>query len=258
MKFSTTLLHLALVFTTSAAPTNLTQAADTAPTGSDNTQLIADLAVLPLATDRLKKLFVDPKTSNLYSGSSLSSKIVFDYNAAKPAGGALGGRTVLANTASFPVLRGVGLATAVVFLDACGINTPHVHPRASEMITVASGTLFFGTIFENGVVPAGSPAEVNGTLTQYQGTVFPQGSIHYQANPTCDQTVYVQTLNSDDPGTNSVAQSFFGLNGEVVQASLGWPANFKGSDLELFRSIIPATLAARVESCLETCGIAKK
>jgi hypothetical protein len=258
MKLSTT---IPLLFTlASAAPTNITvtpQAPNTAPTG-DNTQLLKDLAVLPSATDRYKKLFAGDD-GKILTGPSLSQKIVFDFNAAKAPPGALGGRLIAANAATFPVLKGLGISTTVIFLEACGVGAPHVHPRATEMITVASGTLDFGMILENGIVaPGQGTGEVAGRLTKFQGTAFPQGSIHYQANPTCEQTSYVAALNSDDPGTNAAADGFFGLNGDVVQATLGWPKTFDGKDLETFREQIPGPLAARVESCLARCGISKK
>jgi len=257
MKLSTSLVPVALAFCASAAPAAIAQAPNTAPSG-DNAQLLKDLAVLPTATDRYKKLFVGTD-GKLLTGDALSKQIVFDYNAAKPAAGALGGRSIAANVASFPVLKDLGISTTVVFLEACGVNTPHVHPRATEMITVADGKLDFGMILENGMLAAGQgTGEVTGGLNKFQGTAFPQGSIHYQANPTCEQTSYVATLNSEDPGTNSIAQGFFGLNGDVVQASLGWPKTFDGKDLETFRKQIPATLAARVEACLVRCGIAKR
>ena len=37
-----------------------------------------------------------------------------------------------AGLAQFPVVEGQGVAMAVVNLDACTINLPHIHPRAAE------------------------------------------------------------------------------------------------------------------------------
>jgi hypothetical protein len=39
---------------------------------------------------------------------------------------------------------------AVGFLDACSINTPHTHPRATEMQFSVNGTITTGMITENG------------------------------------------------------------------------------------------------------------
>jgi hypothetical protein len=108
-------------------------------------------------------------------------------------------------------------------------------------------------ILENGLVAAGQPAEVSGSLSKFQGTVFPIGSIHYQINPTCEDTVFVATLNSEDPGTNQVAQGFFGLNAGVVNATLGFPKTLDGKDIESFRATIPANIAQAVDDCLAAC-----
>jgi hypothetical protein len=159
----------------------------------------------------------------------------------------------LQNIDTFPILTDLGLSTTVAFLNPCGINTPHVHPRATEFLTVVQGAISFGMILENGLVDAGNKAEINGTLQTFQGTVLPVGSIHYQFNPTCEPAVFVATLNSEDPGTSQVAQGFFGLNGEVVNATLGFPKTLDGRDIESFRQRLPANLAQAVDTCLAAC-----
>jgi hypothetical protein len=170
-------LVLALALGASAAPA--TQAPGTAPSG-DTAQILKDLAVLPTAVDRYKKLLVGAD-GKLLTGDDLKKQVVFDYNAAKPVGNALGGRSQAANVGTFPILKDLDISTTVFFLEACGANTPHVHPRATEMITVAAGTVDFGMILENNVVAADKgTGEIFGELSPFQGTVFPQGSIHYQ------------------------------------------------------------------------------
>lgn len=232
----------------------LAQEPGTAPTGADNTALLKELAVLPTAIDKFQRLLVGAD-GKLLQGDELKTQTVFDFNAAKTAKGAFG-RNIAANVDSFPILKNLGLTTATFFMEACSVNTPHVHPRASEFLTVVDGEVEFGYILENGLLAAGKgTGEVTGTLSKFQGSVFPQGSIHYQANVQCDPATFIATLNDSDAGTNSVAQGFFGLNGDVVQASLGWPESFKGQDLEAFRSQIPASLAARVQECVQRCGL---
>ena len=78
-------------------------------------------------------------------------------------------------------------------------------------------------MLENGLVKTGQNPEIAGTLNKFEGTVFPQGSIHFQFNDSCDKATFVATLNSDDPGTSQVAQNFFSLNSEVINATLGFP-----------------------------------
>lgn len=61
------------------------------------------------------------------------------------------------------------------------------------------------------------------------------------------------TLNSEDPGTGQVAQGFFGLDGEVVQATLGFPEALDGEEIESVRNNIPANIAQAVDTCLAAC-----
>ena len=80
------------------------------------------------------------------------------------------------------------------------MNTPHTHPRANEILYLVSGQMQAGFIEENGA------RFVNNTLTPGQGTLFPQGSIHYQFNTGCEPALFVAALNDEDPGTSQIAQ----------------------------------------------------
>lgn len=80
------------------------------------------------------------------------------------------------------------------------MNTPHTHPRATEILYLVSGEIEAGFIEENGA------RFVHNVLTKGQGTLFPQGSIHYQLNTGCDPALFVAALNDEDPGTSQIAQ----------------------------------------------------
>ena len=81
------------------------------------------------------------------------------------------------------------------------MNTPHTHPRATELLyLVSNGQLETGFIEENGA------RFVTNTMTQGQGTIFPKGSIHFQANLGCEPLTFVAALNDEDPGASQVAQ----------------------------------------------------
>ncbi|KAF2007681.1 RmlC-like cupin [Amniculicola lignicola CBS 123094] len=243
------------------AASSVTPAATPAPSASppaappvDNTALIKDLLTAPSAIKRYQRLLtVGGQT--LLPAEELKKVVVFDFNGAKPAPNAKGGAAKAANIESFPILTDLGISTTMGFLDACGMNTPHVHPRATEYLTAVKGSVAFGMILENGLVKAGENAEVSGTLETYQGTVFPMGSIHYQFNPSCEKAVFVATLNSNDPGTSQIAQNYFNLDGDVVEASLGFPKNLDGKDINAFKKQIPANLAQGIKECLARCNI---
>ncbi|KAJ9665180.1 hypothetical protein H2201_004654 [Coniosporium apollinis] len=241
--------------TTTLQPVPSTTAAP-APAQTDFSALISELQDAPTAIDRYKKLFTSGGA--LLPRDELQKRVVFDFNGATPANGAKGGALKAANIATFPVLTSLGISTTMGFLNACGINTPHTHPRATEFLTVVDGALDFGFIVENGLVAPGNSAEVTGHIARFQGAVFPVGSIHYQFNNQCEPATFVASLNNEDPGTSQVAQNFFGLNGGVVAATLGFPDALDGADIESFRALIPANVALDVEGCLARCGIPKR
>jgi len=228
---------------TAAAP------APPAPTANPNAALIAQLKDAPTAVDRFNTLLRGPD-GRLLAGDALRQRVVFDFNdnPTKSAGGAV----KAANINTFPILTGLDIATTVAFLGPCGINTPHTHPRATEFLTVVAGEVETGFVLENGFI-----SEIPATLKQFQGTVFPMGSIHYQVNNNCQPATFVATLNSEDPGTSQIAQNFFALNSAVVNATLGFPATLDGKDIDKFRASLPANLALGVDKCLAKCGIKK-
>jgi hypothetical protein len=229
----------------------------------EKAKVFAGLLTAPTAIKRFQQLLTTGGESpELLKGDRLEAAIVFDFvkKSAKPpptgnssSNGTSGGVATAANIDTFPILTGLGLSTTVGFLEPCGINTPHVHPRATEFLTLVNGTnLKFGMVLENGLVKAGSNPEVSGKLSQFQGTVFPQGSIHYQFNDDCNIATFVANLNSEDPGTNQVAQGFFALDSQVVAAVL--PKTINLGNIEEFRKNIPANLAKDVEICQKKCA----
>lgn len=236
-------------------PTTLSTATPPAAT-VNNDPLIAELRVKSTAIKRFQRLLTNGG-EKLLSEEEVKKQTVFDFNNAQPAPGAKGGATKAANIDTFPILTDLGISTTLGFLNPCGMNTPHVHPRATEFLTVVEGSVKFGYILENGLTKAPNPSEIAGTLEKFQGTVFPMGSIHYQFNPECKPAVFVAALNSDDPGTSQVAQNFFGLNPDVVNATLGFPKQLDGKNIEEFRKLIPANIAHAIDSCLASCPEAR-
>lgn len=229
-----------------------TPSAPPAPARTDNAQLFRDLFTAPTAIKRFQRLLVQGDT--LLTGDALKKLTVFSFNNAVPAPNSKGGATKAANIETFPILTDLGISTTLGFLSPCGINTPHVHPRATEFLTLVSGSnLKFGYVLENGLVGAGQNPEIAGSLDKFEGTVFPQGSIHFQFNDNCDQAIFVAALNSEDPGTSQIAQNFFALNEGVVNATLGFPKTIDGMNIEEFRKTIPANLAQDVDVCLARC-----
>ncbi|KAF1829737.1 RmlC-like cupin [Decorospora gaudefroyi] len=242
----------------SSATTATSMAAPAAT--ADQSPLFNALFTAPTAIKRYQKLLTEGTTKKLLTGDALRNAVIFPFgNSAELAPGAPGGKgekAVSANIETFPILTGLGISTTLGFLKPCGINTPHVHPRATEFLTLVEGkNLEFGYVLENNLVGAGENPEIAGYLNQFEGTVFPQGSIHYQFNNNCDRAVFVASLTSEDPGTSQVAQNFFALNDGVVGATLGFPSSIDGDNIKMFRKHIPANLALDIEVCLKKCDM---
>jgi oxalate decarboxylase/phosphoglucose isomerase-like protein (cupin superfamily) len=157
-----------------------------------------------------------------------------------------GGNVVLANRATFPALVGYGISMAVGFIGACGLNTPHIHPRATELNFLVNGTMRVGFIAENGA------RQVTNTVCEGQAAIFPKGSIHWLANLGCESIVFVAGLSDEDPGLSTIAQNFFSIEEDILSATLG---GVSADVLNKTASIIPADVALGLETCLQKCGL---
>lgn len=216
--------------------------------------------------DRLQELLSVNHAGSvpLTDPQQVHDQLAFDFKAA-PTGGD-GGRILVATEKNFPLLVGENIAGAVAFIEPCGMNSPHTHPRATEFLTVVEGELEVGFVMENGLFAAAAKDinalafPFNTTLKQFEATIFPQGSIHFQFNPTCERSIFVAALNSADPGTSQIAQNFFTLDEEIVDIALGVTGGQRvnkldPSSVDQFRNNLPANLVRAVDSCKAKCGM---
>ncbi|KAJ6458178.1 spherulin-1B precursor [Mycena sanguinolenta] len=239
---------LAFIALARAAPT-VSQPAPV-PLITNGAAIAAELKTQPSVVDRLNKLLTDVH-GHLLTDDALRELTVFDFNN-QPMTGAKGGSLLLATVDNFPMLTNLGISVGVSFVEPCGLNIPHLHPRANEMLTVVEGVLDAGFVQENGF-----DAEVHSTLGTYQATVFPMGSMHYQQNPTCSPAAFVAAFSSEDPGRSDIATSFWMLPSDVVDAALGFPHSIGGDNIDQWRAHLPLNLAAGVDKCLKRCGLSE-
>ncbi|KUJ07612.1 spherulin-1B [Mollisia scopiformis] len=221
----------------SVAPSTCTSAAP-------NPTLFQELVLAPNAAARIALLTDDEFVFDFADPCKTTSK--------QGVTAGLGGETVRADHATFPALVGSGGSVTMGFLKGCGFNTPHVHPRSSELNVVVEGRLFASVTAENGA------RHMNHTLEKYQMTVFPQGAIHTEFNPDCTPAVFVASFSNEDPGVGQIAQEYFGLEDEIVEATVGGEITVDGADIDIFRNKLPANVVIGVESCLAKCGISKR
>lgn len=186
--------------------------------------------------------------------SLIKNNVDFVYDFNDPPKSAIttgkGGHTVKTDREVFPALIGTGVSMTLGFLGPCGFNTPHTHPRSAEINVVVKGSLIAEFTVENG------DKTVTNKLNLNQMTVFPQGALHTEFNPTCEDAQFVAGFASEDPGVQQAIQSFVGFDDDIVLAALGGDA-FDGASLDKVRSLIPANVANGVEKCLKQCNIKK-
>ena len=86
------------------------------------------------------------------------------------------GAVINADAATFPAVTGLGSSVALLKLAPCGMLPPHLHPRATNIVTAITGNTTTYMIGENGV----GVRTVN--LLPMMVTVFPQASLHMMQN----------------------------------------------------------------------------
>ncbi|CAM8956293.1 unnamed protein product [Rhodiola kirilowii] len=88
-----------------------------------------------------------------------------------------------------------------------GLNPPHTHPRATEILVVLEGTLSVGFVTSN-------PNNTLITKVLYKGDVFvfPVGLIHFQQNIGKTKEVAIAALSSQNPGVITIANVVFNSN----------------------------------------------
>lgn len=67
-------------------------------------------------------------------------------------------------------LLGKGIASGLLNIEPCGINFPHIHPRANELFHLLDGNIFVGLIEENG------GRVILNNITAGEVTFFEQGT----------------------------------------------------------------------------------
>jgi oxalate decarboxylase/phosphoglucose isomerase-like protein (cupin superfamily) len=199
---------------------------------NNNSELVSRLILAATQVERIQIL-------------DKNSDFVFDYLHEPPSTEGKGGYTVSGNRGTFPALTGSGIAMNVGFIGPCGMNTPHSHPRANEISYAVNGSFASGFILEDA-------RQVTQVQKAGSAIFFPQGSIHWQANLGCDPVMIVVVFNNEDPGILQTAQNFFGIDEEILSATLG---GVDSDTINHIASMIPESIALGLQECLKTCGL---
>ncbi|GKV51121.1 hypothetical protein SLEP1_g57795 [Rubroshorea leprosula] len=107
----------------------------------------------------------------------------------------------------FPALNTLGVSLARIdFAPYGGLNPPHTHPRASEVLFLQEGTLLVGFVTSN----QDGNRLFTKVLNQGDLFVFPIGLIHFQLNIGNTPAVAISSLSSQFPEVITIANSLFG------------------------------------------------
>ncbi|KAI3723792.1 hypothetical protein L2E82_35550 [Cichorium intybus] len=122
----------------------------------------------------------------------------------------LGSRVTPVFVTQLPGLNTLGISMARIDYAPWGINPPHTHPRATEILTVLEGSLEVGFVTSN-------PENRHITKVLYKGDVFvfPVNLVHYQRNVGKTNAIAIAALSSQNPGVIPVANVIFGSKPDI-------------------------------------------
>ncbi|XP_058071288.1 putative germin-like protein 2-1 [Magnolia sinica] len=109
-----------------------------------------------------------------------------------------------------PGLNTLGISMVRVDYAPWGLISPHIHPRATEILTVMEGTLYAGFVTSNP-----DNRLIAKVLQKGDVFVFPEGLIHFQRNVGYGNAITIAALSSQNPGVITIANSVFGSKGPI-------------------------------------------
>ncbi|XP_058106732.1 putative germin-like protein 2-1 [Magnolia sinica] len=109
-----------------------------------------------------------------------------------------------------PGLNTLGISLVRIDIEPYGVNSPHEHPRASEILTVIEGTLYAGFVTSNP-----DNRLITKILNKGDVFVFPKGLIHFQFNIGKTHAVAIASLSSQFPGVMTISNAVFGSNPRI-------------------------------------------
>ncbi|KAG2395479.1 hypothetical protein LR48_Vigan09g180100 [Vigna angularis] len=109
-----------------------------------------------------------------------------------------------------PGLNTLDISIARIDYAPTGINPPHTHPRATEVLTVLEGTLEVGFVTSNP-----ENRHFRKVLQKGDVFVFPTGLVHYQRNVGYGNAVAIAALSNQNPGVITIGNAVFGSTPDI-------------------------------------------
>ncbi|XP_021623488.1 germin-like protein 5-1 isoform X2 [Manihot esculenta] len=114
----------------------------------------------------------------------------------------MGSLVTAASVQKIPGLNTLGISMSRIDYAPGGLNPPHTHPRASEIVFVIKGHLEVGFITTANVL-------ISKTIKKGEIFVFPKGLVHFQKNNGKVSAAVIAAFNSQLPGTQAIAATLF-------------------------------------------------
>jgi len=147
-------------------------------------------------------------------------------------GNAVGSAVTSANVEKLPGLNTLGVSVSRIDYAPWGVNPPHVHPRATEVIFVLQGSLDVGFVTTANRLYAS-------TVCAGEVFVFPRGLVHYQRNNGGGPAAVLSAFDSQLPGTQPVAEALFGASPPVPTDVLARSFQIDGGLVEAIKFKFP-------------------
>ncbi|KAK1669937.1 hypothetical protein QYE76_058096 [Lolium multiflorum] len=168
------------------------------------------------------------RPENVTANDFFSNVLSLPGNTGNPVGSAV----TAANVEKLPGLNTQGMSMSRVDYGPWGVNPPHTHPRATEVIFVLEGCLDMAFVTTAGKLFAR-------TVCKGEIFVFPRGLVHYQKNNGSAPAAAISAFNSQLPGTQSLAVSLFGASPPVPTDVLARAFQIDGGMVEAIKSKFP-------------------
>ncbi|KAF7846313.1 hypothetical protein BT93_L4630 [Corymbia citriodora subsp. variegata] len=136
-----------------------------------------------------------------FSGLHLADKLMNAY----------GSNATLVSARQIPGLNTLGISLARVDIALEGVVPPHMHPRASEILTVLEGTILVGFVTSNP-----DNKLISKVLQKGDVFVFPFGLVHFEKNVGSVNAVFISALSSQNPGLILVPNTVFGSDPSIA------------------------------------------
>ncbi|KAJ8645096.1 hypothetical protein MRB53_006844 [Persea americana] len=112
------------------------------------------------------------------------------------------------NVLTFPGLNTLGLSMNRVDYAPGGLNPPHSHPHATELVLAVKGEILVGFVSTSNVF-------YSKVLKSGENFVIPRGLVHFQYNVGKEKAVAITTFDSQLPGVVIAASTLFGSKPDI-------------------------------------------